>query len=226
MLEIQALKVAYAPQQWILKGVNLTLSPGEKHGILGANGAGKTTFFRAITGWAPSQGVIRWSEQALVGTQVAFLEAEPYFYPYMTAKEYLYFLHSDEQAITRWCQLFDLPEQGYAEYFSTGMKKKLALSGVLMQRERPVLILDEPFNGVDFESAERIMAVLHQPTVLAGRTLLIASHLLHTLTRVCDRISILRDGVIERTYLPQEFDDLDRTIRQRIAMEVEQGITP
>jgi ABC-2 type transport system ATP-binding protein len=220
MLDIQQLKVAYSAEQWILKGVNLTLAAGEKHGILGANGAGKTTLFRAIAGWVPTQGQIRWEQQAIDNAQVALLEADPYFYPYMTAKEYLQFLHPDERAIRQWCELFDLPEQGYAEYFSTGMKKKLALSGVLMQQERPVLILDEPFNGVDFESAERIIAVLQQPTIQAGRTVLIASHLLHTLTRVCDRISILRDGVIERTWLPDEYDSLDQAIRQRIAVEI------
>jgi ABC-2 type transport system ATP-binding protein len=224
MLHIEQLQAAYKAGHMVLKGVNLTLQVGEKHGILGANGAGKTTLFHTIAGWTPAQGQVNWAGQAITRQQVAILEAEPYFYPYMTAREYLYFLHPDEATIRWWCQLFDLPEQGYADDFSTGMKKKLALSGVLMQQERPIVILDEPFNGVDFESAERIIAILNQPGLLGGRTVLIASHLLHTLTRVCDRISVLRDGIIERSYTPEAYEALDQQIRERIELEIAKGI--
>jgi ABC-2 type transport system ATP-binding protein len=92
------------------------------------------------------------------------------------------------------------------------MKKKLALIAALLP-ERPLMIFDEPFNGVDFESNEKIMAIL-QRGMLKDSTLLISSHILETLTRVCARISVLSEGQIMRTYTMGEFPELETHIRE------------
>ena len=217
---INDLQFGYSASQPILKGVDLTVSAGEKHGILGANGAGKTTLFQLISGMLPAKsGSICIGDDPVTRSMVSCLEAEPYFYPYMTGLEYLRFIHDDPMLIDRWNKVFDLPLAQFAETYSTGMKKKLGLIGVLLQQERPLLILDEPFNGVDFESNEKIMAVLGQG--LAGaRTMLISSHILPTLTRVCDRISVLLHGKIEKTYARSAFDALEEEITDKIALEV------
>jgi ABC-2 type transport system ATP-binding protein len=210
-LHIQDLNFSYKNKAPILRGVHLNVEKGQKHGILGANGAGKTTLFRLITGWLPNQGKVLWSGHAIQSSEVAFLEAEPYFYPYMTGLEYLRFIRDDREKIGHWNAIFNLPLEQYAEEYSTGMKKKLALIATLLP-ERPLMILDEPFNGVDFESNEKSMAILQRGIIKDG-TLLISSHILDTLTRVCDHISVLSEGQIIRTYNSGEFAELEAGIR-------------
>lgn len=220
MLTIHDLHHAYQSGHPVLQGIQLDMPTGERHGILGPNGAGKTTFFHLVSGQLPVKvGSIHFQEHTLKKEQVSLLEAEPSFYPYMTGMEYLRFFRDDKAAIERWNHIFQLPLNELAEEYSTGMKKKLGLIGVLLQPERPVLILDEPFNGVDYESNEKIMALLeHKAT--DQRILLISSHILHTLTRVCDRISVLRDGRIARTYDRTQFDELESAVREGVSDEV------
>ena len=220
-LTINDLNFAYNKQRPVLQGLHLQIAQGEKHGILGENGAGKTTLFRLIAGWMPGagEGKICWNDAPLQRSDVAFLEAEPFFYPYMTGREYLRFVRDDHDLIERWNQVFHLPLEQYAEEYSTGMRKKLALIAVLLQ-QRPVLILDEPFNGVDWESNEKIMALLGQGIARNAATL-ISSHILDTLTTVCDRISVLKDGSLRRTYVRAEFAELERESKLRLEVDVE-----
>lgn len=210
MLHIHNLHFQYRKGQPVLQGLDLQLTEGERHGIMGANGAGKTTLFHLLAGilpW-PKEGV-KWHGER---QSASFLEAEPYFYPYMTGGEYLRFISDRQDAIERWNRLFELPLEEFADEYSTGMKKKLGLMGVLLQEERPLLILDEPFNGVDYESNEKMMAVLeHGPP--GQRTVLISSHILPTLTRVCDRISVLKEGRIARTYTREAFAELEAQVK-------------
>ncbi len=210
-LLIQDLSFNYKNKAPILQSLQLAIPKGEKHGILGVNGAGKTTLFRLITGWLPVQGKLQWEGRSIQKDDVAFLEAEPYFYPYMTGLEYLRFIRDDRPKIAYWNELFNLPLDQYAEEYSTGMKKKLAFIATLLP-ERPLMILDEPFNGVDFESNEKIMAIL-QHGLIPNSTLLLSSHILETLTRVCDRISVLSEGRIMRSYNSAEFPALEASIR-------------
>jgi ABC-2 type transport system ATP-binding protein len=219
-MEINQLSFSYQSGKPILRDLGLVLPLGEHHGILGPNGAGKTTLFRILTGQLPLQsGTISLGGTPLKKQHVSFLEAEPYFYPYMTGQEYLRFILDDTTRIARWNGLFDLPLDAYADEYSTGMKKKLGLLGVLMQEDRPLLILDEPFNGVDFESAEIIMSVLQHPA-LTQRTILVSSHILSTLTRVCARISVLQEGTLGRTYERNEFHLLEDSLKMDMEAKV------
>ncbi len=223
-MEIKQLSFGYGASKPILNNLSLQLELGEKHGILGANGAGKTTFFRLVSGQLkPKSGAILLNERAVTKTDVSLLEAEPYFYPYMTGMEYLRFIEDDTSQIERWNGLFDLPLLQYAEEYSTGMKKKLGLMGVLLQKKRPLLILDEPFNGVDFESNEIIMSVLRHEQ-LQHRTLLISSHILPTLTRVCQRISVLENGEFVQTYAQSEFHRLETLVQGNMDEKVQAAL--
>jgi len=216
MLTIHQLTYSYGKNQ-VLHDLSMNISEGEIHGILGPNGAGKTTLFRLIANWLSAPpGAITWQSAPLRKRQTAYLETAPYFYPYLKGVEYLRLIRDEPAQIETWNQLFDLPLDDLVDGYSTGMQKKLAFIGVLLQN-RPILILDEPFNGVDLAGNEMMMAVIRRLKNHAGITL-ISSHILHTLTHVCDRISLLDKGQIAQTFERKDFDALEKLVREEAQM--------
>lgn len=213
MLAIEQLNYSYGKQQ-VLNGLNLNVHEGELHGVLGPNGAGKTTLFRLIANWLPaSAGTITWQSAPVQKRQTAYLETAPYFYPYLKGVEYLRLIRDEPQQIESWNKLFDLPLDDLIDGYSTGMQKKLAFIGILLQN-RPILILDEPFNGVDLAGNEMMMAVIRRRRNNKGITL-ISSHILHTLTHVCDRISLLGNGEITQTFELKDFAVLENLVQEQ-----------
>jgi ABC-2 type transport system ATP-binding protein len=141
------------------------------------------------------------------------LQTEPYFFSKITGREYLQLMcnarkikmnDADEKNI------FDLPLNQYAATYSTGMKKKLALMAILMQ-ENEVLILDEPFNGVDIHSNIIITEIIHRLKSL-NKTILISSHIFSTLNATCDEIYLLSNGTFIKKVLKEEFTTLEREL--------------
>ena len=191
MLQIHNLHLAIGNKS-ILKGVEASFEKGKVYGILGKNGAGKTTFFRTLFGfYHAQQGNISYQDGHLEKNKMSFLETENYLYPYMRGIEYLLLIKKDEQQIEKWNRIFDLPLQQLTQEYSTGMKKKLAFMGVLIQ-DREIMLLDEPFNGVDLESNEKIISIINQ---LKGyKTLLVSSHILSTLSEISDHIFVMDEG--------------------------------
>ena len=221
MLAVKNLEVGYSDVA-ILKGVNLEAHSGEIHGILGVNGSGKTTLFRTINGWLPKwSGSIILNENPLKKQQISYLETEPYFYPYIKGIEYIRLLKKNNEnfVIQDWNQLFDLPLDRLAQEYSTGMRKKLGLLGLLAQ-DRQLLILDEPLNGVDIESNVKFKEVILRLKTL-NKVILLSSHMLESLIEICDKISLLSNGVIERTYVRDEFPHLEQLIRSHIKSKLD-----
>jgi ABC-2 type transport system ATP-binding protein len=221
MLNIKQLSFSYADYP-ILDRLDLRVRTGSIHGILGVNGAGKTTLFKCLYGLlSPQSGVIEWQEEPLNYRHIAFLETGNYFYSYISGREYLQLCAAGHPSfsIEDWNRIFRLPLDQLVDTYSTGMKKQLAFLGILAQ-DRPLLILDEPFNGLDLESSEKLSIII-QELQKKGKTILIASHILETLTRNCDRISHLSEGEIRTTYEAAEFramtDQLRRQLRDDIA---------
>jgi ABC-2 type transport system ATP-binding protein len=131
-------------------------------GILGKNGAGKTTLFESLYQSLKFSGSITWNNERLQRKMVSYLETENYFYPYITGEEYLsYFASAKESEISKIIEKFNFPLKKYVQYYSSGMKKKLALIGMLML-DKPIHILDEPFNGVDFEGVHILYDIIRQ----------------------------------------------------------------
>lgn len=190
--------------QRVLGGISAEFSPGKIYGVIGENGAGKTTLFRCIADLITYEGNISKPDN------LGFLQTNNYFLPKMTGREYLRLLCQArhlpaEQLDER--NVFDLPLDQYAENYSTGMKKKLALLGVLLQ-QNDLLILDEPYNGVDIQSNMLITAVLLELKRL-GKTVLISSHIFSTLSDTCDEIFLLREGEFVKQAGPDEFAGLE-----------------
>lgn len=207
MLDIQSIEV-FLSKKHILQQLSLRVKSGCIMGILGSNGAGKTTLFRTIAGdYSPTAGAVFFNGKKCRKDAVAFLETEPHFYPYMKGKEYLQLIENDIPKIERWASLLDLPLDVYIENYSTGMQKKLAFAGTFLQN-RPLLLLDEPFNGVDLEGNEKIIAILQKTKALQQKTILISSHILSTLTDTCDAIALLNAGQIQEVIQRENFEKL------------------
>ncbi|MDR1879878.1 MAG: ABC transporter ATP-binding protein [Tannerellaceae bacterium] len=220
MFTIEHLRFGYQKGKEVLKGLDLSMETGKIQGFAGLNGAGKTTFLNLIYHFIrPSDGKITYNGHPLLRREVSYLEAENYFYPYMTGREYLELFPAGGGGfdMERWRQLFSLPLDDIVESYSTGMRKKLALLAAL-KPDKPVLILDEPFNGLDLESAHLLTMILAQLRT-GGKTILITSHIYESLAGCCDVIHYLSDGQIARSYTREEFpllqDELQSIMEER-----------
>ncbi len=203
-LIIKSLSKSYIDNK-VLNDINLHFKQGEISGIVGENGAGKTTIFKCIAGLEDYNGSVIYKGEILKNT-VGFLATNPDFISKITGKEYLQLLCNardikikdfDEKNI------FDLPLKQYCETYSTGMKKKLALTGVLLQNNE-VFILDEPFNGVDIHSNIIIKEILEKLKEL-NKTIIISSHIFSALNETCDNLHYLKNGTIAKSVNKNEF---------------------
>lgn len=207
MLEIKNLQVEFKNQK-VLQGLDLSVPEGSIMGILGKNGAGKTTVFDSLYQNIKFSGTVNWQGHILKRSCVSYLETENYFYPYITGEEYLsYFSGKKEIDVNELTKKFNLPLKKYVQYYSSGMKKKLALIGMLML-DKPVNILDEPFNGVDFEGVHILYDIIKQ-LKSENKVVMVSSHIIETLFHTCDQIAVLQAGRIERIYEKSEFSELN-----------------
>ena len=217
MLTIRNLQVEYKKESPVLKGINLSMEPGKIHGLVGLNGAGKTTLLNTLYAFIrPSEGSVLYNDTALKRKDIAYLEAENYFYPYMTGREYLNLFPAGKNGFDTesWQQLFHIPLDDITENYSTGMRKKLASLAVL-KPDKPILILDEPFNGLDLESAHILTLILQQLRE-GGKTVLVTSHVFETLTSSCDQIHHIDHGTIDHSYSKEQFGMLQELLYSTI----------
>ncbi len=219
ILEVKELSFSYG-KHVILNKLSFALSEGDIHGILGDNGSGKTTLFKILFGLLKPDVV---SSFAVDIHAVAFQEAESFFYPYMTGNEYLRIItQRQENNTAAWNSIFELPLDDYIHTYSTGMKRKIAILGAVLLNKK-ILILDEPFNGLDLKTCEVLHFIL-QRLKQTGKTILLSSHIMESITLNADKISFLEKGSILHTYEKTEFDQLTRFVRARFREEVQMKI--
>lgn len=212
MLHLQNLSVFYN-QTAILKELNLAIQKGTVHGLVGLNGSGKTTLFNTLYGLLKyEKGKILFDNKPLITNDIAYLETQNYFYSFLTGGEYLEIFKTQNPSfdIRSWNYLFQLPLNQFIDEYSTGMKKKLVFIAIL-SLDKPILLLDEPFNGLDMESNQQLKLIIRQLRE-KGKTILITSHIMESLTSICDEISYLKDGKIEFTAPKNEFEGLENRI--------------
>jgi ABC-2 type transport system ATP-binding protein len=211
MITIENLVVSYDKGHNIIDLLNLVLSENTINGIVGLNGAGKTTLLNSIYGLKRiDSGSIKFNDGKINKKEISFLETENYFYSNITGREYLSLFKNPDYNVDKWNQLFLLPLDSIVDDYSTGMKKKLALMGILKQ-DKNIMILDEPFNGLDIETCRIIRQILLK---LKGhdKTIIITSHIIETLTNLCDYIHYLEKGQIKYTKDKADFKEFEREI--------------
>jgi len=222
MLEIKNLTFGYN-ETAVLENLNFTCGKGEVRGVLGPNGAGKTTFFNLLFGFLkPESGTILLNGKSIEQGQISYLETEPYFYPLIKGKEYLEVLTSKNPSfdINYWNKLFELPLDSLIETYSTGMRKKIAIMGILA-RDTEILLLDEPYNGVDLETVETIYFILEKLKE-QGKIVLLTSHVLPTLTTACNQIDWLKDKHFFKSFDKTQFPQLEKELQSMIREHIEE----
>lgn len=213
MLEINNLNVSFKNQK-ILKELSLKINKNEVIGILGKNGAGKSTLFNSIYRNIKFDGEILINNRPIEKNDIGFVEAENYFYPYMLGEEYLKFFNKNELEINKLVKIFNIPLNKFIDEYSTGMKKKIAIISTIALN-RPILLLDEPFNGLDMESVENLYLVINE-LKKKNITIIISSHIIETLINVCDKICFLQNSTIQKTYDKVDFKFIENDIRSEI----------
>lgn len=212
MLTIQQLNKKYGSKT-VLQGIDWQLEAGRVYGLVGVNGAGKTTLFRCIAGLESFGGSLNSPLQPLKN-HLGWLPTHPIFMSRLTGAEYLRLCCIARQVPVpdlKAHNLFELPLNEYAEQYSTGMKKKLALMGVLLQQNQ-LYLLDEPFNGLDIQSNTVLLDIIHTLRD-KGKTVVLASHIFSTLKDSCDQIALLENGQLTQQVPPSEYDALSEQLR-------------
>lgn len=213
MIKVVGLKKSYGKNE-VLKDISFELSSGQVYGVVGDNGAGKTTLFRCIAGLESYSGEVI-SDLSPLKNHLGLLLTEPYFFSKITGVEYLRLLcnaRGVKDFDIEQKNVFDLPLCKYASTYSTGMKKKLAITAILLQGNS-YFILDEPFNGVDIQSNIVLTEIIHKLKALK-KTVLISSHIFSTLKDTCDEIFLLQKGEMIKTVSSQNFESLEQEMKE------------
>lgn len=192
-------------------GIDLTVEAGTIFGIVGPNGAGKTTTLSMMTGLLrPDSGLVTvhganvWSDPAAAKRHMGVLPDRLRLFDRLTGSQFLYYagvLRGLPQAtvrerMTQLANTFGLGDslgRLVADY-SAGMVKKISLAAALIHSPR-LLVLDEPFESVDPVSVASIVDILHK-YVAAGGTVVLSSHSMDLIQRMCDSVAIIVDGKV------------------------------
>jgi ABC-2 type transport system ATP-binding protein len=234
VVEVRDLHKRYrARDPWAVQGVTFTLEPGQAFGLLGPNGAGKSTVVKTIVGLTrPDSGTVQLfgssPDDQAARAQVGFAPEEPDFPKYLRAGEVLdYFgrllgLSATErrQRISEALEWSTLAgERREVRHFSKGMKQRLGLAQAILGRPR-LLILDEPTSDLD-PIGRRDVRELINGLKAQGTTVLLNSHLLSEVERVCDRVAIMIRGQILKEGPMDEVVPEGRTLEEAFMALVE-----
>ncbi|MES2576751.1 MAG: ATP-binding cassette domain-containing protein [Bacteroidota bacterium] len=209
ILSIKNLNKRYGSLQ-ALKNVSFDIHKGNVYGILGPNGSGKSTTLGIVLNVVnKTSGEYSWfsgsmeTHEAL--KKVGAIIERPNFYPYMTAKENLELVCKikgiNYAKVNEKLELVGLVDRQNSKFstFSLGMKQRLAIASALLN-DPEILILDEPTNGLDPQGIHQIRDIIKQ-IASKGTTILLASHLLDEVEKVCTHVLVLRKGEILYTGL-------------------------
>jgi ABC-2 type transport system ATP-binding protein len=204
-----------------LDGLDLEVRPGEVHGFLGPNGSGKSVTLRIVLGLLRADrgsvslfGADPWRRAVALHRRLAYVPGETNLWPNLTGGEVIDILGDlrgglDPRRRDEYTERFGLDPTKRARTYSKGNRQKVALVAALAS-DAELLVLDEPTSGLD-----PLMEALFQECILevkdAGRTVLLSSHILAEVERLCDRVTIIRDGRTVQSGTLRELRHLTRT---------------
>ena len=210
-----------------LDGLDLTVEAGSVHGFLGPNGAGKSTTIRVLLGlYRPNEGSVSvlgrepWRDAALINRQVSYVPGDVALWPALTGGQVLDALAGlrgsrDTDREAELIERFELDPTKRVRTYSKGNRQKVALVAALAAPTR-LLVLDEPTSGLD-PLMERVFTEEVARAAGEGRTVLLSSHILAEVQRLCSAVTIIKNGhVVEHG----DLGTLRRLSRTRIELGV------
>ena len=235
--KFREVRKVYPGRTEALCGVDLSIGEGEAVGLIGPNGAGKTTLVKLLLGLLkPTSGSVKlWDHDAYtlplaLKRRIGFLLEEPGIYGNLSVEENLLF----------WAKLYDVGEdrvpetlrawglldkrKKLARTLSAGMKQRLAIAAALIH-DAPFAVLDEPTSNLDPEARKSVVDLLQKRG--KGQTLLISSHDLFDIERMCTRVVLLRRGTIAAQGSMDELRrqlGVGREVRIRVSQEIPEDI--
>jgi len=205
MIQIKDLKFGYSHQQTLFKDLSLSLEPGSITGLLGKNGAGKTSLLKLITGLLHSQS----GDLAVLGHNPrkrevsmlndVFLVPEEFYFPAISIKDYVkayspFYPRFDQEMMDNILDEFELSVESNLQKLSHGQKKKFLIAFALATRCR-LLVLDEPTNGLDIPSKALFRKIL-AGSLDEDQLVIISTHQVKDVENLIDKIIILDNGKV------------------------------
>jgi len=206
ILEIKGLTKKYG-RITALNDLDLRIEAGNVYGLLGPNGSGKTTTLGIILGiLKKDSGSFTWFDGQYgenYRLKIGAILETPNFYPYLNADENLEIIRHIKRAnnlqFDELLELVDLKERRKSKFstYSLGMKQRLAIAATLIG-DPEVLIFDEPTNGLDPQGIAEVRHILQRVTS-TGKTVIMASHILDEVEKICSHVAIIKKGVLLAT---------------------------
>ena len=209
MLEIKNLTKSYDGKKNAVDDLSLTINDGEIFGFIGHNGAGKTTTIKCAVGiLAFDKGEILIDGKSIKTDPIeckkliAYIPDNPDLYEQLSAIQYLNFIsdiyeidkEERSERIRKYADIFKLSSNlgDLISSYSHGMKQKLALISAFI-REPKLLILDEPFVGLDPKASFDVKELMHE-LCKKGSSIFFSTHVLEVAEKLCDKVAIIKDG--------------------------------
>lgn len=208
-------------KQEAVKNVNMTINRGSIYGLIGSNGAGKTTIIKLLAGIYKQdsgkvllEGAPIFENQALK-EKIFFISDQPYFFPQYTVKQMAKFYKSiypswNEERFLKLAEVFDFSMNKKLQTFSKGIQRQAAF-WLALSTMPELMILDEPMDGLDPVARKKVKNLLIQDVADREMTILISSHNLREIEDICDHIGILHHGSL---LLEKDLDDLKSDIHK------------
>jgi len=233
MLKIENLEISYGESP-VVQNLSTNIMKGSLIGLIGPNGAGKTSFLLTISGqFKPQGGTVQYSGYDIYEKniefkrEIGFVHENPFFYSYLTTIEFLQFV-ADVKGIPETEAKNQIPEllklgniwderEKLTSNLSQGMKKKLAIATALIGSPQ-IVFLDEALNGVDFESAFQIKNALKE-FVAKGGTVILSTHVLEVIEKICDRYIVLKNGKIISDLKAKDFQNISHQNFEKYIIE-------
>lgn len=192
-MDVRIEQAGYESNEPVIQDISFDVRAGEILGVIGSNGAGKTTTIACLTGTIP------WMKGTVEMERYAYIPEQPVYYDYLTLSEHIALVQEltgvdSKEKTEELLQLFRLDHvtDRYLSSFSKGMKQKAMILLALIQ-ETQILIVDEPFIGLDATTTIQLLRLLETERA-RGASVLLVTHVLDTAERLCDRFVWIDDG--------------------------------
>jgi ABC-2 type transport system ATP-binding protein len=211
-IEIENVFFAYGPEKPVLNGLNIAVAPNEIVGLLGENGSGKTTTFKLLSGLLyPDEGTIRVAGISVIEDlpkalkKCAYIPDDSLLYPNFSALENMNlfsilwgvektFAKEHTEKLLKEVGLWEVRNQ-WVKSYSRGMRQKLSICAALLH-EPKVLLMDEPFSGLDINALIWAREMLKEYVSQEGHSIIFTSHTPEVVESLATRVIILKDGKI------------------------------